>query len=129
MRVNLEEVSLECQDGEGVRERIKDTIVVKRHTMYYNAVVKHFSWHRDKNEWLKANRNVSFEEVVFYIERGQLLDIVEHPDQDKYPGQRMLIMDINEYAYLIPFIELDDEVFLITIIPSRKATKKYLKGR
>ena len=91
--------------------------------------MKYFSWHPDKNDWLRANRNVSFEEIVFYIEKGQLLDIVEHPNQDKYPGQRMLIIDINNYAYLVPFIELDNEIFLITLIPSRKATRKYLKGK
>jgi len=91
--------------------------------------VKTFSWHPDKNLWLKATRNVSFEEIVFYIENGNLLDILEHPDQEKYPGQRLLVVDVNDYAFLVPFIEFDDEVFLITIIPSRKATRKYLKGK
>ena len=91
--------------------------------------MKTFSWHPDKNLWLKATRNVSFEEIVFYIENGNLLDILEHPDQEKYPGQRLLVVDVNDYAFLVPFIEFDDEVFLITIIPSRKATRKYLKGK
>ena len=90
--------------------------------------MKHFSWNTEKNQQLTSERNVSFEEVVFYIEQGQLLDIVEHPNQDKYPGQRIFVININEYAYLVPFTETDDEVFLKTIIPSRKATRDYLRG-
>lgn len=88
--------------------------------------MKNFSWNTEKNRQLKLERNVSFEEVVFYIEQGQLLDIVEHPNQDKYPGQRIFVININQYAYLVPFTETDDEVFLKTIIPSRKATRDYL---
>lgn len=88
--------------------------------------MKNFSWNTEKNRQLKSERNVSFEEVVFYIEQGQLLDIVEHPNQDKYPGQRIFVININQYAYLVPFTETDDEVFLKTIIPSRKATRDYL---
>lgn len=90
--------------------------------------MKFYSWNIEKNQRLRAERNISFEEVVFYIEKGHLLDIVEHPNQDKYKGQRIFIVNINEYAYLVPFVETDEEVFLKTIIPSRKATKKYLKG-
>jgi uncharacterized DUF497 family protein len=88
--------------------------------------MKYFSWNTDKNKQLKDERNITFEEVVFYIEKGWLLDIVEHPNQDKYSGQRVFIVNINNYAYLIPFVETEQEVFLKTIIPSRKATKKYL---
>ena len=88
--------------------------------------MKYFSWNTDKNKQLKNERNITFEEVVFYIERGWLLDIVEHPNQGKYSGQRMFIVNINNYAYLIPFVENEKEVFLKTIIPSRKATKKYM---
>jgi hypothetical protein len=72
---------------------------------------------------------VSFEEVVFHIERGDLLDIVEHQDQERYEGQRLFIVNIDNYGYVIPFIEAEDGVFLKTIIPSRKATKKYLKWK
>ncbi len=57
--------------------------------------------------------------------RGDLLDVVEHPKQDKYKGQRIFIVNIEDYAYLFPFIEVEKEVSLKTIIPSRKATKKY----
>lgn len=91
--------------------------------------MKVFSWHPEKNLWLKATRNVSFEEVVIYIEKGNLLDILQHPDQDTYPGQRMMVININDYAYLVPYVELENEIFLITIIPSRKATRRYLKGK
>jgi uncharacterized DUF497 family protein len=90
--------------------------------------MKHFSWNNEKNRQLKAERNISFEEVVFYIERDNLLDIVEHPNQEKYQGQRIFIVNINDYAYLVPFVESECEVFLKTIIPSRKATRKYLRG-
>ncbi len=87
----------------------------------------YFSWNNEKNELLKAERNVSFEEVVFYIEKGQLLDILQHPNQQKYPGQRIFIVNINDYAYLVPSVETEREIFLKTIIPSRKATKRYLR--
>ncbi len=89
--------------------------------------MKYFSWNTEKNERLKAGRKISFEEIVFYIESGQLLDIVENPNEEKYQGQRVFIVNVNNYAYLVPFVETDDEIFLKTIIPSRKATRKYLK--
>jgi len=89
--------------------------------------MKHFAWNREKNQQVKTERGVSFEEVVYYIERGDILDILEHPNQEKYPGQRIFIIDIDGYAYLVPFTESEDEVFLKTIIPSRKATRDYLR--
>ena len=88
--------------------------------------MKLFEWDNDKNKSLKSTRGISFEEVVFYIFNDFVLDVVPHPNQDKYPGQKMLIINIDNYAYLVPFIETDKSVFLKTIIPSRKATKKYL---
>jgi hypothetical protein len=90
--------------------------------------MKHFSWNEEKNELLKEERQISFEDVVFYIEQGFLLDVLEHPNQEKYKGQKIFVVEIDEYAYLIPFVEDENEVFLKTIIPSRKATRKYLKG-
>jgi len=77
---------------------------------------------------MKEERQISFEDVVFYIEQGFLLDVLEHPNQEKYKGQKIFVVEIDEYAYLIPFVEDENEIFLKTIIPSRKATKKYLKG-
>jgi uncharacterized DUF497 family protein len=91
--------------------------------------MKHFSWNDEKNERLLNERGVSFEAVVFHIERGDLLDVVEHPNQEKYGGQRMFIINIENYAFLVPFIESGEEVFLKTIIPSRRATKKYIKRK
>jgi len=89
--------------------------------------MKYFSWNSDKNEWLKIERNISFEEIVFYIEQGGLLDIVEHPNLDKFEGQRLFIVNVENYAYLVPFVETSDDVFLKTIMPSRKATRQYLR--
>ena len=89
--------------------------------------VKYFSWNNDKNEWLKRERKISFEEVLFYILQGQLLEILEHPNEERYKGQKIFVVDIGDYAYLVPFVESEYEVFLKTIIPSRKATKRYLR--
>ena len=91
--------------------------------------MKYFSWNNEKNQLLKAERNISFEEVVFYIEKQHVLDIIEHPNQEKYKGQRIFIVNINNYACLVPFVESEREIFLKTIIPSRKATRKYLRGQ
>ena len=90
--------------------------------------MKYFSWSAEKNERLKADRGISFEEVVFHIERGDVLDILEHPSQDRYGGQRIFVLNVEGYAYLVPFVETENEMVLKTIIPSRKATRKYLRG-
>jgi uncharacterized DUF497 family protein len=90
--------------------------------------MKYFSWNEEKNEFLLVERDISFEEIVLYIEKGFLLDILEHPNPEKYPGQKIFVVQVEEYIYLVPFVENEDEIFLKTIIPSRKATKKYLKG-
>ena len=90
--------------------------------------MKYFSWNEEKNELLREERQVSFEDVVFYIEQGFLLDVLEHPNPEKYPGQKVFVVQVEAYVYLVPFVESEDEVFLKTIIPSRKATRKYLKG-
>ena len=91
--------------------------------------MKYFTWDAGKNEILKRERNISFEEVIFHIEKGELLDIIEHPNKKKYANQQIIIVAMNNYAYLIPFIETGHEVILKTIIPSRKATKTYLGGK
>ena len=90
--------------------------------------MKIFSWDADKNAWLTTHRGVSFEEVLFHIERGGLLDRLAHPNKLKYPGQYLFVVNINDYAFLVPFVETEREVFLKTIIPSRKATRDYLGG-
>jgi hypothetical protein len=96
--------------------------------MCYYKAVKYFSWNNEKNETLKRERGISFEEVVFHIERGDVLDILEHPNQERYPGQRIFIVNINDYAYLVPFVESETEIFLKTVIPRRKATSTYLRS-
>jgi uncharacterized DUF497 family protein len=85
-----------------------------------------FRWSPEKNENVKAERGISFESVVVAIEAGGLLDILAHPNQAKYPRQRVLVAACDSYAYLVPFIEEEDYFFLKTIIPSRKATRYYL---
>jgi uncharacterized DUF497 family protein len=88
--------------------------------------MKYFSWNNEKDEHLQQDRGVSFEEMVFHIERGDLLNALESQNQERYPDQRIFVVDIDDYAYLVPFVEGEDAVFLKTIIPSRKATNMYL---
>ncbi len=90
--------------------------------------MKYFSWSVEKNRQLRRERGITFEEIVFHIEKGDVLDILEHPNQRRYSGQRVFIVEVEGYAYVVPFVESETEVFLKTIIPSRKATKKYLGG-
>lgn len=88
--------------------------------------MQYFDWDFRKNELLIQERGISFEEVLIAIEGGYLLDIVEHSNKTKYPNQKVFIVQIEEYAYLVPFVEDKEKVFFKTIIPSRKATKKYI---
>lgn len=74
----------------------------------------------------ERERGVSFEDVVFHIEAGDEVDLLEHPNQQRYPGQRISLVLIEGYAYLVPFVESETEIFLKTIIPSRKASRQYL---
>ncbi|WP_293649545.1 BrnT family toxin [Thiolapillus sp.] len=90
--------------------------------------MKTFAWNSEKNYLLKAERGISFEEVVLNIQLGNEVDIFEHPNQERYPGQQISVVVIEGYAYLVPFVENEEEIFLKTIIPSRKATKQYLGG-
>jgi uncharacterized DUF497 family protein len=90
--------------------------------------VKYFDWDDAKNAKLRAERGIGFEEIVFHIERGDLLDILEHPNPDPYAGQRIFVVRREDYVYLVPFVEDEHTLFLKTIIPSRKATKQYLAG-
>ncbi len=88
--------------------------------------MKDIRWDYSKNEKLKFERDVSFEAVLVSITQGNILDDSIHPNQEKYPNQRLLIVKIKNYAYLVPYVETNTEIFLKTIIPSRKATKQYL---
>ena len=86
-----------------------------------------FTWNTENNALLVKERHISFERVVYHIENDKLLDVIRHPDPSKYPNQRMFVIEIENYAYLVPFVVDGNEVFLKTIIPSRKATKRYLE--
>jgi len=88
--------------------------------------MKSFRWSPEKNEFLKAERGVSFEEVVVSVEAGALLAVVPHPNPKKYPRQKIMVVEVVGYAYLVPFVEADDHFFLKTIIPSRKATRDFI---
>jgi len=88
--------------------------------------MKPFRWNPEKNDALKGARGLSFESVVVAVESGGLLDIVNHPNQAKYPKQRVLVVAIENYAHLVPFVDEEDHYFLKTVIPSRKATRDYL---
>lgn len=79
-----------------------------------------FRWDNDKNELLKQSRGVCFEQVVLLMEKGEVLDT--------YPGQKIAVVMIEAYAYIVPYVESHEEIFLKTIIPSRKATNKYLRA-
>ena len=89
--------------------------------------MKVFRWDNEKNEWLKKNRRVSFEQVVILMEREDVLETIEHSNQDKYPDQKIAIVKMGDYAFLVRYVQKNDEIFLKTIIPSRKATNKYVR--
>lgn len=89
--------------------------------------MKLFRWDNEKSKQLKSERGLSFEDVIYYIEESKIIDIIHHPNHVKFKGQKMFILNIDNYIYLVPFVESDSEIFLKTIIPSRKATKHYLK--
>ena len=85
-----------------------------------------FDWNPDKNRQLVVERGISFERVVSSIERGGIVDVLAHPDQERYPGQMIYVVDIEQYLYLVPFVAAPDGTrFLKTIIPSRKAMREY----
>lgn len=87
-----------------------------------------FDYSPEKNAHLKKTRGISFEEVALAIEEGRVLDIIETPNTQKHPNQKMYVININDYVYLVPFVRDGDVAFLKTIFPSRKFTKLYLKN-
>ncbi|MBM4388244.1 MAG: BrnT family toxin [Deltaproteobacteria bacterium] len=90
--------------------------------------MKRIDWNAEKSQELKRTRGICFEEIVFYIERGDILDDYLHPNRKRYPEQRIMVIGINKYAYLVPYVEDMEEIFLKTIIPSRKVTDIYFGG-
>jgi len=88
-----------------------------------------FDWNDEKNEQLKRERSISFEEIVLCISEGMVVDIVQHPNPEKYPNQYLYLVSLNNYIYVVPYVkdENEDVIFLKTIFPSRMYTKKYFK--
>ncbi len=84
-----------------------------------------YEWDPEKNEWLRKERNVSFEQIIFHLSQGDVWKIADHPDQTNYPGQKIYFVIIEDYIYAAPHIIEKKYIFLKTIIPSRKATKMY----
>ena len=91
-------------------------------------IMKSIMWNSEKNKLLQAERDISFEDVVLHISIGDILDTFDHLNQERYLGQQIHVIEMEGYVYLVPFVETENEVFLKTIIPSRKATKIYLGG-
>lgn len=90
--------------------------------------MKPINWNSEKNQQLMTERGVSFEDVLFALQSGGLLDDGAHPNKNKYPNQRLFVVRIDDYAWLVPYVENEKELFLKTIIPSRKASKQFLRG-
>ena len=88
-----------------------------------------YEWNPDKNEWLKRERNISFERIIFHLSQGDIWKISGHPDQANHPGQRLYFVIVDGYIYIVPYIVEKDYIFLKTVIPSRKATKDYKKEK
>jgi uncharacterized DUF497 family protein len=84
-----------------------------------------YEWDSNKNEWLKKMRGISFEQIIFHLSEGSIWKIADHPNQRKYPGQKLYYIAVEGYIYIVPYITDKEFVFLKTIIPSRKATKIY----
>ena len=91
--------------------------------------MKYYDWDELKNAILKAQRGICFEDVIAAINENKVLDRSNHPNQAKYPNQKVLVFAKDNYAYMVPFVEDEEKIFFKTIIPSRKATKKYIKER
>ncbi|MFN5882618.1 MAG: BrnT family toxin [Burkholderiales bacterium] len=86
---------------------------------------KTYNWNAEKNQMLIQERGISFERVLFEISMGNEVAVVMHPNQERYPGQMISVVAVDDYIYLVPFVETESEIFLKTIIPSRKATRQF----
>ncbi|AHF01173.1 toxin [Thiomicrospira aerophila AL3] len=85
-----------------------------------------FEWNEEKNKLLKKERGIGFEDIVMAIDDGGILDVLDHPDQSRYPGQKIYVVSALGYVYMVPYVRSEQAIFLKTIIPSRKAKKQYL---
>ena len=100
--------------------------VDKRHTLRYPYAVSEFDWSDEKNEMLERARRVCFEDVIVCIENGGVIDVIRHPNRDRYPNQNIIVLDAGGYVWLVPYVKSQGVRFLKTVIPSRKATREYL---
>ncbi len=91
-------------------------------------VLMKYEWDPSKNEWLKRERGISFEDIVFHLSEGDAWKVADHPNPADYPGQRIYFVIVNGYIYMVPYVVEDDYIFLKTVIPSRKATKDFKKS-
>lgn len=87
---------------------------------------KVFEWDPEKNQKLIKERGISFETIIAHLEAGNL--IATSPGQGRFKHQRQFIVLVNQYVYIVPFVEDEQKVFLKTVIPSRKLTRRYLLG-
>jgi uncharacterized DUF497 family protein len=99
------------------------------HTSRYILHMTQFNWSNEKNSTLNQERGISFENIVFAIENGGLIDVIPHSNSERYPNQSIYVVNIEDYIYLVPFVKESNDIrFLKTIIPSRKATIQYIRG-
>ncbi len=89
--------------------------------------MKYIAWDVDKNERLKEQRGISFEQAINAIFKGRVLGKTDHPNQKRYPGQKIYIIELDEYAFVVPYVDDDEKIFLKTIFPSRKYTKDFIE--
>ena len=87
-----------------------------------------FDWSDEKDAQLRKDRGIGFQDIVYHIGKGDVLLIADHPNPDKYPNQKIMYVRVDDYVYFVPYVESKDIKFLKTIIPSRKQTKRLLKG-
>jgi len=86
-----------------------------------------FNWDDRKNGLLEKTRGVCFENVVVCIQNGDVLDVIRHPNRERYPGQNIIVLNMTGYVWLVPYVKSKGIRFLKTVIPSRKATREYLR--
>ncbi|MEK6765904.1 MAG: toxin [Planctomycetota bacterium] len=86
-----------------------------------------FEWSEEKNRFLEQTRDINFEDIIFHIQNGDVLDVIKHPNVIRYPKQNIIVVNVEGYVHLVPYVKEKGIRFLKTIIPSRKATEEYLK--
>lgn len=92
-------------------------------------MINEFDYSYEKNLKLKQERGITFDEIIELIRNGFVMDIIDHPNQEKYPFQRIYVLDIDEYIWLVPYIQNGNKAFLKTAFPSRDKTKEYFEGK